>query len=511
MAAKTEKHSLVVMLCTMASRLLGIVKARVIATAFGSGAVGDVVNFTYNIPNNFRKLFAEGAMSSSFIPEFSREIGEGRKNDASTLMDLLFTWQLVLFLILDLLSIRFGGSLIWFFSDFSVEQVALGARLLPFFMVFLTAISLGTIFSGMLQVHGQFFASSFAPLVFSITTIVGISVFHEKLGPMSMAYSVTLGGILQLGFWYVWLRRFGYRLRLRLRFHGDAFPTVIRHWLAVLCSSLLQVAGQQVSYSLASQLEQGSVTAFSNATIFWQTPYGIFFTAISTVFFPLMSQSYARHDQQLLAKQVGTGLEYLATLLVPSTILLYCFSDSAVSSVLQSGAFTLQASMQTALVVRVFSLGMVAVAWYGFLQRFCYSAGRYRAALALSVLQTALDIAISVCGIHFGLGILSLPLANGLSFLCALAAVLWVMRDIYQIHHDLRLWKALAKVVAANIPVLLYCLFFWNLHLTYWQEGSSLKSFLATCLYGLVGVALVLASYILFRIPFMARFRSKQS
>ncbi|MDD7201358.1 MAG: murein biosynthesis integral membrane protein MurJ [Sphaerochaetaceae bacterium] len=511
MAGKTEKHSLVVMLCTMASRLLGIVRARVIATAFGSGAVGDVVNFTYNIPNNFRKLFAEGAMSSAFIPEFSKEIGEGKRDDASTLMDLLFTWQLVLFVILDLLSIRYGNLLIAFFSDFSCEQVALGARLLPFFMVFLTAISLGTIFSGMLQVHGQFFASSFAPLIFSVTAIVGISLFHGKLGPMSMAYSVMLGGIFQLGFWYLWLRHIGYRLRLRLRFHGDAFPTVIRHWLAVLCSSLLQVVGQQVSYTLASHLEQGSVTAFSNATIFWQTPYGIFFTAISTVYFPLMSQSYARHDNQLLARQVGTGLEYLATLLVPSTILLYCFSDSAVSSVLQSGAFTLQASLVTAFVVRVFSLGMVAVAWYGFLQRFCYSAGRYRAALALSVLQTVLDVAISVCGIHFGLGILSLPLANDLSFLCSLVAVLWVMRDIYQIHHDLRLWKALAKVVAANIPVLMYCLFFRGLRLTYWQAGSSLRSFLTTCLYGMIGVAVVLASYSLFRIPFMASFRKKES
>ena len=78
-------------------------------------------------------------------------------------------------------------------------------------------------------------------------------------------------------------------------------------------ASIIQIIGQQVSYSFASMLPSGSVTAFSNATIFWQTPYGIFFTAISTVYFPLMSQAWAKQEKNQLRNEVGRGLEYLAT------------------------------------------------------------------------------------------------------------------------------------------------------------------------------------------------------
>lgn len=511
MVGKTEKHSLVVMACTFASRLLGIVRARVIATAFGSGAVGDVINFTYNIPNNFRKLFAEGAMSSAFIPEFSREVGTGRKQEAATLMDLLFSWQLIFFLLLDFLSICSGSRIIAIFSDFSEPQIAQGASLLPFFMVFLTTISIGTIFSGLLQVHGKFFAASFAPLLFSLTTIGGICLLHKQLGAMSMAYSVMLGGFLQLGFWYLWLLRLGYRLKFRLRPHGGAFSLVLKRWLAVLCASLLQVVGQQVSYTLASHLQEGSVTAFSNATIFWQTPYGIFFTAISTVYFPLLSQSYASNDATLLQRQVGTGLELLAALLVPSTILLSFFSESAVCSVLQSGAFTYQASVMTASVVRVFAWGMLMVAWYGFLQRLCYSAGRYRTALGLSCFQTLLDIVFSVAGIKLGLGLVALPLANGFSFFFGLLALTWFVRDVYRMHQDIWLWKSLAKMLLANMPLFLYCLTFRLLSLSYWKEGSSLKSFLLTGLFGAMGVGVLLASYAWMKIPFLTSFHEKKS
>ncbi len=96
------------MLCTIASRLLGIVKARVLSSVFGaSGGVADVINFTFNIPNNFRKLFAEGAVNSALIPAFSSLLGLGKKRSSLHLFSLLCTYQAILLIPLVLLSYFF--------------------------------------------------------------------------------------------------------------------------------------------------------------------------------------------------------------------------------------------------------------------------------------------------------------------------------------------------------------------------------------------------------------------
>ena len=68
MGDRSEASTLLLMAATFVSRLLGILKSRLIALVFGSGTLSDAMNFSYNLSNNFRKLFAEGSLSSSYIP-----------------------------------------------------------------------------------------------------------------------------------------------------------------------------------------------------------------------------------------------------------------------------------------------------------------------------------------------------------------------------------------------------------------------------------------------------------
>jgi putative peptidoglycan lipid II flippase len=498
------------MALTLLSRLLGIVKAKVIGSVYGSGETGDVINFTYNIPNNFRKLFAEGAMSSAYVPVFSRQVSEGKQKDSNILMDLLFTYQLLLFLLIFLSSCFFGDEIIDAFSSFSEEGIKLGGKLLPFFMLFLTFVSLGTIFSSLLQVHKNFFASSFAPIIFSLTVITGILVGDNRFGTMAMAYAVLLGGVFQFLFWYLSIRKNGYKLRLAFFPKQCEFPLVLKNWLLVIGSSLIQILGQQVSYSLASGMETGSVTAFSNATIFWQTPYGIFFTGATTVLFPLMSQAWNRRDAEGLRKETSRGLSQLATFLVPSAILIFALANECVSSILQGGAYTYEVALMTASVVRHYLIGMLFVAWYGFLQRFCYSTGRYKLVLRLSILQTALDIFFSILLMRIGIGVIALPIANNISFCICLAFLCFFIRETYAPLKDKELQGTIGKILMANVPLLIVSVIYKSQHATWWQTGSSMRNFAFACLLGIVGCAIVFVSYMLFHIPFMDMFRRKK-
>ncbi|AEV28277.1 integral membrane protein MviN [Sphaerochaeta pleomorpha str. Grapes] len=499
----SEKSSITVMVCTLASRLLGILKARIIGSIFGASGIADVINFTFNIPNNFRKIFAEGALNGALIPYFTTLIESGEKKKANRLMALLCTYQLLFFVPLCILSYFLGEPLIAFFSDFTADKVALGAKLLPFFMVFLATISIGTTFNGLLFCHKSFFHASFAPLLFSLSVIFGVQFFHESLGAMSMAYATVIGGGLQGLYSYFAVRRFGYRLQVAVKPLGTPFKPLMIAWLHVMLGSSFLVVGQLIAYWFASGLSVGSVTAFSNSMIFWQTPYGIFFNAIVMVSFPLMSRSWALGSIDDLQKQAGTALQYLATFLFPSFILLYFLSNECVSAVLQTGNYSLTDSLLTANVLRYYLWGMVIIAWYGLLQRLGYSVNRHRQMTIVSIIQTALDILCMWVLLHYGLGIIALPIANAISFFIGLVILIVILKDVYPITRDRRLAKGLLRLVIANLPLLGLCVLYSSWKLTWYQSGSNLKTFFFVCLLGLTGVGVTVLSYSIFRIPFL--------
>ncbi|NBK21092.1 MAG: murein biosynthesis integral membrane protein MurJ [Spirochaetia bacterium] len=504
------KSSVIVMLCTLTSRVLGIVRARVIGSIFGSSGTADVINFTFNIPNNFRKIFAEGAINASIIPFFSRLIDSDDSKATKRLFALLVTYQTLILLPLVLVSYLYGEPLLAFFSDFDGQQLVLGARLLPFFMVYLLTISIGSIFNGLLHCHKSFFHSHAAPLLFSFSVIFGVQFLHPYFGAMSMAYSALVGGLLQGSYSYLVVRRYGYRMRLAFDTKGTLFKPLMKSWVQMVFSSVIVVIAQMVAFWFASSLSEGSVTAFSNSLIFWQAPYGIFFNAIVAVSFPLMSRSYGLGRLDEMQKVTREALINLLTFLLPSTILLFALSRESVSAILQTGNYTLADSNLTALILRYYLLGMTSAAFFSLLQRVGYSAGRHRTMTQVTAFMSILDIALMWLFIRGGYGIIALPLASIVSFSLSFILLAYILRDLYPIHKDKALFKGVLRVLVANIPLLAFCILYSLFDLRWYETGSTLVNFCLVALLGGVGVAVTLLSYNIANIPFLRLLRPKR-
>jgi len=504
------KSSVVVMLCTLASRVLGIVKARVIGSVFGASGVADVINFTFNIPNNFRKLFAEGALNAAIIPIFSRLISNDDKKGSARLMALLCTYQTLILLPLVIVSYIYGEPLIAFFSDFDADKVALGARLLPFFMIYLATISISSIFNGLLNCHKSFFHAYLSPLLFSLSVIFGVQFFHPYYGAMSMAYATVIGGLLQGSYSYFMLKKYGYSLRPAFDTSQTQFKPLVRAWSQVLISSVMQILGQMIAFWFASSLSQGSVTALSNSMIFWQTPYGIFYNAITVVSFPMMSKALALGKKKELQTTASSSLLHLLTFLLPSMILLFALSRESVSAVLQTGNYSLSDAQLTAKVLQYYLLGMVVVSWYGLMQKVGYSDNRYSQMTIIAGVQTILDIVLMWAFIRLGYGIISMPLANALSFLVGLIILMVVLKDVYPLYKDKQLGRGIIRVCIANVPLLLSVTFYHSLNLDWYTQGSNVRTLSYVALLGLVGVLIVIVSYSLLKIPFLQVLISKK-
>ena len=502
------------MVCTLASRLLGIVKARAIATVFGATGVADVINFTFNIPNNFRKLFAEGALGSAYIPVFTTLITqeEGKTKSSGALLANMQGFQLLVSLPLLVVTWIWRAQIIGFLSDFSAgEDLVLSGNLLVFFMLFLGTISFASLYGGVLQSHHAFFTAAAAPLIFSISVISSVYLLSDKFGPYSMALGVVAGGTMQAVVTFLGLRRLGYYFHISWNFTDGAFRRVMRSWAPVTITALIAIVTQQVSYYFASTLSEGVVTAFSNAIILWQAPYGIFYTAIATVFFPAMVAAFHRNEERELGFLVSRGLTNIATFLVPAAIALAVLRNETTAVLLQSGRFTLADTMQTASILLWFTMGMPIVAWYAFLQRVCYSTGRFLATVAVGSIVAILDIILTFTGIRWGLGGMALSIANSSAHLIGLALFGFLVVRIIHIKGDVRLFTTdMGRLLSANIPLVLLAWVYGKCadH-SWWHDGSTWSNALVlSALYG-VAITCTLVCYRVFGVDFISIWKKK--
>ncbi len=500
--ARSERSSVIMMVCTFLSRFLGIFKARAISTVFGAGLVTDAINFSYNLPNNARKLFAEGAFTTAYLPAFARNREDRERSQR--LASIIITFQLAFFIPLILLIALFAHPITLALSDFSSsEQVEIAASLLPLFTTFLMFISLSSIFASLMQARERFLASSASPIAFSLAVIASVYLLGHPLGAKAMAIGAVTGSVMQMLVCYIAIRRRGLKFRLDFHFKDPDFLKVLSDWGPATLNSMIAVISQQITLYLASGLVIGSISAYTNSIIFWQTPYGIFFASIAGVYFPKFSST----ENELERKKIlATSFTYLFTFLYPSAIILIAFGRECIAVLLQSGAFTYENTLMTYSVLFFYLIAMIPASFYGMLQRYMQSGGRYWMTVKVSLIVTVIDIAGTVALIKMGDG----PEALSKAFILSQSA--GVVIYLILIHFDQlkAVLVSLVKLAAINIPVTIYCVAYLMLQNGWWSSGSNFRNLVILVALGSLSGIITLAFYIICHVPFLEALKGRR-
>lgn len=485
---KKSRNTFFVMFFTLLSRLLGIVRIRVFGSVYGASSSADAINFAFNIPNNFRKLFSEGALSSAIVPEFSTLNKE--EKELQPLFSSFLGIQIIFAAVILAFTFLLREPIVLLLSDFSqADQNLLAMRLLPYFSLFLVFILFSSYFSSVLQSINAVILQSAAPLLFSISVIFCIHYLNGGLGPMAMALGAVSGGFFQMLVTFIRLRTKGLKFRVSFDFSLPEFRRVISKWVPAIGSSAITIVSTQIAFYFATGMGEGSVSAFSNSLIFWQTPYGIFYSAIATVYFPEMSK---KREMELVSTY-AEGLERLTNFLVPSAIFLFFFRNDVVSVVLQTGNFTMENSLLTSQLLGFFLMGMPFVAWYAFSQKLCFCISKHKMVLWISFAVCILDLTFTLVFISLGLEVKSLAISNGISNLAGfcLIQVLVIRKNLPRVPFG-KFFLHILKVFVLSIPMILFCIIIKIQDFTYWMTGSSVTNLLIFCGISVVAVGLVL-------------------
>src|SRR5689334_9554733 len=221
---------------TMTSRILGVVREQVLAYYFGAGTAMDALQVAYRFPNLLRDLFAEGAMSSAFVPTFSRVLATKGKDSAFRLGNYVINALIVITGIAVVLGIVFAEPLVRAFAGGFSDvpgKLALTVQLTRIMLPFLTFVALAAAFMGMANALHHFFVPAVSPATFNLSSIVctiGLIGVMSALGQppiTAVAIGALVGGFTQWIVQWPLLHREGFRYRLLLDWRDPGLRRVL--------------------------------------------------------------------------------------------------------------------------------------------------------------------------------------------------------------------------------------------------------------------------------------------
>ncbi len=445
---------------TMVSRVFGFVRDIMLARILGAGAAADSWQLAFQLPNIFRRLFAEGAFSAAFVPLFNRkmESEEGRSAAQVFAIDVLSVFVPILLLFSAIMMLVMPG-LIWLIDDFGEggRTNAFSISLARIAFPYLALISITTLFAAILNSLSKFAAAAAAPIMLNLCLIGAMLLALMTNGgndPRQTAYflaaSVALAGLAQMSWLYYWARKAGFRFPIRKpKFNADVRELGILILPAVFGAGIYQIS-RFVDLFFLGRLPEGSFVYMAMADRLNQLPLGIIGIALGTAILPALSRYIARDDPGGAQRLQSNAIELGMLLTIPAAIALFVAAGPLVTAFYVGGNFEMADGDITARVVAALVVGLpayvlVKVFVPGFFARKDTRTPVYTAGISLLI-----NIALNLLLIPI-YGIVGLAIAGAIAAWCNCAMLYAILHYRGHFHLEWPLFLRIGRITLSAL------------------------------------------------------------
>lgn len=388
-------------IATFISRILGFVRDMIFALYFGATGLSDTFFAAFRIPNLLRELFAEGSMSSAFIPVLTEYREKHGEEEANRLVRIAFTFISIFVSIICLIGIVFSPAIVTVIAPgflSSPEKFSLTVLLTRIMFPFLLFISLAALIMGALNTKKVFFIPALAPAMLNITLILSIVFFESRARQpiMAAAIGVMIGGFVQFAFQLPAFFKNKYKLGFDTKFSHPGLKRIsILLIPATLALSVSQI-NIVVSNILASYLPPGSITYLFYSMRLIQFPIGIFGVAMGMAVLPTLSEHAARGELDKLRDDFSFALRLLFFITVPSMAGLIFLREPVVNILFQRGKWDYAATIGTSQALLFYSLGIWAIVGVRVVTASFYSMQDTKTPVKIAVIAMTTNIILSL-------------------------------------------------------------------------------------------------------------------
>lgn len=381
-----QKGAFIATIAILGSRIFGLVREQVFAFFFGASFVMDAFIAAFRIPNLLRDLFAEGALSQSFVAIFSQKSQESDE-EAYKLANRVLGFVIILLAVIVILGIIFSPQLVSLIATgFEGEKFILTTKLNRILFPFIFFVSMASVLMGMLNAKHKFFIPQSASTFFNISSIlVGLAclaIFEPRFLPymlqkmngepvsipnsilsnaiMYMAVGTLTGGFVQFFIQLFPLYKLNFKFKPRFDFKDSAFINVLKlTGPAIIGGAAVQV-NVMINTWFASYLADGSIAYLNFAFRLMQFPLGVFGVAVAVASAPTLAKLVTKNDETQLKKILRSSLQMSLFLSIPSTVGLFLLSKPIITLIYQHGQFSNLDTLNTAHALMAYSLGITA-------------------------------------------------------------------------------------------------------------------------------------------------------
>lgn len=446
-----ETHARTISVFTLLSRVTGLARDAALSRVFGVGVVNDAFAFAFMVPNLFRRLFGEGALTSSFLPVYSKL--EASEPAVATHVARLVLSRTAIFL--SVVCLIGEGVLIAAWPDSAITSALLSAKLVAILLPYMPLVCLVALVGAVLQVHGRFGPTAAAPVILNLAVVVsavglappmarwmGVAKMEPSSHIVWVASSVLVAGVLQLLWSLAALRTVRVRGSMVMPPGGDesarmSFRRVILQAVPMAIGlGVLQVNtfidGLIASYptiigptivGIAYPLEEGAMASLSFAQRLYEFPLGVFGISVATAIFPQLSRE--ANDLTAFRASVARALRIVAFIGLPASVGLMLVCTPLTAVVFQGESFSADDTARVATILLAYAPAIWAYSANHLLTRAFYARGESMTPVKVAAAMVVLNFVLNITLIWTPLRTAGLALSTAL---CAAIQMVILMR-----------------------------------------------------------------------------------
>lgn len=440
-SAKMSVKSAAIVLAssTLVSALLGLFRDRLLNSYYlGTYPTGiDAYTAAFTIPDFMFFILTSGALAVSFIPVFNERLMKGNKKSAWEMSSSLLNLLALLTLITSVLIMVFADPLIRYVVSPGLDEsgMILAVNMTRVIAINPFLFSIATVLTSMQQAVGRFVFYAFAPAIYNIGIIIGITWFTGGInlfgvqifegGIMGVAIGVILGAVMQLIVALIGLFGLGFDYEFKIAWKNQGFRTILKLLPPRSLDQGIDYVNAIVNTNLSSRMGAGAVRSFNQASSLHQMPVNLIGVAISTAFFPKLTEELGSGDENEFYNTFRKALRMILWIALPVAVIAFFtrgYVTSFISNIGSSDQNGTIASILGTLCVAIFARSVFHIASRGF-----YAYQDTKTPFRVSIVAIGLTIAFSVWFFLMGWGVDGLGLAQSLGAVIEIIILLAIL------------------------------------------------------------------------------------
>ena len=464
MKLSVKSAAIVLASSTLVSALLGLFRDRLLNSYYlGTYPTGiDAYTAAFTIPDFMFFILTSGALSVSFIPVFNQRLAAGNKKSAWELSSSLLNLLAILTLITSVLIMIFADPLIRYIVSPGLDE---SGMILAINMTRVIAInpflfSIATVLTSIQQAVGRFVFYAVAPAIYNVGIIIGITWFTGGInifgiqifegGIMGVALGVILGAVLQLIVALIGLFGLGMDYNFKINWKNQGFRAILRLLPARSLDQGIDYVNGIVNTNLSSRMGAGAVRSFNQASALHQMPVNLIGVAISTAFFPKLTEELGNGDKKEYNDTFRQALRTITWIALPVAVIAFFargYITSFISNIGNNDSNGTIASILGALCLAIFARSVFHIASRGF-----YANQDTKTPFVVSIFAIGLTIVLSVWFFFLGWGVDGLGWAQSIGAMVEIVILLYILQKRSRGELlDKAFWKATVRMLFATV------------------------------------------------------------